>query len=56
MIGKKKPTSAKKHKELRRPRRTDWEQSRRNLAAREALIDQETDEIMKTIKDGVHEK
>ncbi len=36
---KKKPTSAKKHKNLRRKRRADWNQSRANMERRDRLAD-----------------
>lgn len=36
---KKKPTSAKKHKELRRVRRTDWDLLRKRMEERDRIAD-----------------
>lgn len=46
---KKKPTSAKKHKGLRRPRRVNWNESRRQMELREKLLT----EAIKDVNPGI---
>lgn len=43
---KRKLTSAKKHKHLRRPRRTDWDKSRKDMEAREKIADKAADKYL----------
>lgn len=43
---KKKPTSAKKHKDLRRQRVVNWDRSRREMEEREIRIDKEVEEFI----------
>ena len=46
---KKKPTSAKKHKHLRRARRTDWDKSRQDMEAREEIADKAADKYLEEL-------
>lgn len=43
---KTKPTSAKKHKSLRRRRRVDWDAARENMNRREELTDKAAEEFI----------
>lgn len=43
---RKKPSSAKKHKHLRRPRNVDWNESRRKMLERERLVEIEADKFL----------
>lgn len=43
---KKRPTSAKKHKALRRRRTWDWDKARENMEEREAKFDKAVDDYL----------
>lgn len=47
---KRKPSSAKKHKQFRRVRRTDWNESLRQMKKRESLVDSAVEEFFKGIE------
>ncbi len=44
---KKKPTSKKKHKELRRIRKADWDKSRKDMERRDRVADDLAHEFIK---------
>lgn len=46
---KRKPSSKKKHKDLRRVRKADWEQSRRNMEKIEKEAEAHTEVFMKEL-------
>lgn len=48
---KRKPTSAKKHKDLRRKRTADWDKSRENMEQRDRLADEAAHGVIKELFD-----
>lgn len=46
----KKPSSAKKHRELRRRRKVNWDYAREQMNKREIIFDKETEKFISELK------